>query len=389
MTAPTSPSIRVPGPSVSPAPTALDVVGVSKRFGDCAAVNDVSFALGRGEFLTMLGPSGSGKTTTLNLIAGFARPDAGSIVVGGRDISVVPPHKRNIGMVFQNYALFPHMTAAANVAFPLRMRERRSKRALAREVDAALELVGLRGCGGRRPSELSGGQQQRVAVARAIVFKPDLLLMDEPLGALDRKLRGSMQVELLRIARETSATVISVTHDQEEALVMSDRIAIYNGGRIEQLGSAQDLYERPASVFVADFIGDSNIFHGVIRRDGSRVVVEGDGWWSPVPPSAPACDDGDAAALVLRPEDVAVAAGELPEGEPNRRGGAITEAIYLGSEWKYLVDVPGGSVQVRVRRADATTPLAPGTRVVLSWSPDDGVVLRDRPTTGDATAIES
>jgi putative spermidine/putrescine transport system ATP-binding protein len=332
---------------------ALSLVGVAKRYGDLAAVADVSFDLPRGEFLTMLGPSGSGKTTTLRMIAGFIRPDEGRILVNGKDVSRTPPHKRHIGMVFQNYALFPHMTAERNVAFPLEMRGV-SRSEAQRRAASALELVGLTGLGSRRPLELSGGQQQRVALARAVVFEPDLLLMDEPLGALDRKLRGTMQIELMRIAQETSATVISVTHDQEEALVMSDRIAIYNRGRIEQLGTAQDLYDRPASLFVADFIGDSNIFRGQTAADGST------------------------AALVVRPEHlVVVPAGEAADGM-NRRPGVIAQAVYLGAEWKYVVDLGDGETcQSRVRRSDAEEPLAPGTRVDVVWHDRHGVVLPD------------
>jgi putative spermidine/putrescine transport system ATP-binding protein len=341
----------------SPAP-ALAVAGVSKRYGDFAAVEDVSFDLRRGEFLTMLGPSGSGKTTTLRMIAGFIAPDTGSILVAGTDVSRTPAYKRNIGMVFQNYALFPHMTAARNVAFPLEMRGVGRKEALQR-AGGALELVGLDDKGERRPGELSGGQQQRVALARAIVFEPDLLLMDEPLGALDRKLRASMQIELMRIARETSATVISVTHDQEEALVMSDRIAIYNNGRIEQLGTAPELYDRPASLFVADFIGDSNIFRG--RPDGTY-------------------DPAGTIVLVVRPEDLRVVpAGEAVDGL-NRRDGVIAESIYLGSEWKYVIDVgDGATAQARAARTDAGDPLAPGTAVQVCWRPERGVVLADEP----------
>jgi putative spermidine/putrescine transport system ATP-binding protein len=333
---------------------ALSLVGVAKRYGDLAAVADVSFDLPRGEFLTMLGPSGSGKTTTLRMIAGFIRPDEGQILVNGNDVVRTPPHKRHIGMVFQNYALFPHMTAERNVAFPLEMRGVGRAEAQ-RRAGSALELVGLDGHGTRRPAELSGGQQQRVALARAVVFEPDLLLMDEPLGALDRKLRGSMQIELMRIARETSATVISVTHDQEEALVMSDRIAIYNRGRIEQLGTAQDLYDRPASLFVADFIGDSNIFRGRAGTDGSPT------------------------ALVVRPEHLTVVpAGEAGDASMRHRSGVVAQVVYLGAEWKYVVDLGGGeTAQSRVRRSDDAEPIAPGTPVEVVWHDRHGVVLPD------------
>jgi putative spermidine/putrescine transport system ATP-binding protein len=362
--------------------TALALAGVSKHYGDITAVDDVSLELARGEFLTMLGPSGSGKTTTLRMVAGFVSADAGKIELAGADVSKVPPHKRNIGVVFQNYALFPHMSALRNVAFPLESRGV-SKKEAGRRAEEALELVGLHERVGRRPAEMSGGQQQRVAVARAIVFEPDLLLMDEPLGALDRKLRASMQIELMRIARETSATVISVTHDQEEALVMSDRIAIYNAGRIDQLGSAQDLYDRPRSVFVADFIGDSNIFHG--RFD--RGEVSGPGWCA----SAAGCELADGpAAIVLRPEHLTVSAADgSAAGEVNCRTGTVSECIYLGSEWKYVIALSGGeTAQARLNRGEVDEPIAPGTEVEICWRPDRAVVLPDEDAGSESTAAE-
>jgi putative spermidine/putrescine transport system ATP-binding protein len=350
--------------------TALSVSGVSKHYGDFTAVDDVSFELRRGEFLTMLGPSGSGKTTTLRMIAGFITPDGGEIRVAGTDVSSTPPYKRNIGMVFQNYALFPHLTAERNVAFPLEMRGVGKAEAV-RRANEALELVGLHDRGKRKPTELSGGQQQRVALARAIVFEPDLLLMDEPLGALDRKLRASMQIELMRIARETDATVISVTHDQEEALVMSDRIAIYNDGRVEQLGTAPELYDTPASLFVADFIGDSNIFHGKVAARGE---IAGEGWTAR---ADGATAETGTVALVLRPEQLKVAPADTVSGDGlNRRDGVIAESIYLGSEWKYVIDLSDGSTaQARASRTDAADAIAPGTPVQVCWRPDHGVVL--------------
>jgi putative spermidine/putrescine transport system ATP-binding protein len=350
---------------------ALALTGVSKHYADITAVDNVSFELARGEFLTMLGPSGSGKTTTLRMIAGFVSADQGEILLAGRDVSKVPPHKRNIGVVFQNYALFPHMSALSNVAFPLESRGVAKKEAQKRAHDA-LELVGLHERVERRPSEMSGGQQQRVAVARAIVFEPDLLLMDEPLGALDRKLRASMQIELMRIARETSATVISVTHDQEEALVMSDRIAIYNGGHIDQLGSAQDLYDRPRSIFVADFIGDSNIFRGQAAAD----EITGPGWCGEV---ADGAIPNGPAAIVLRPEHLTVTlAGGSAAGEANCRRGTVAECIYLGSEWKYVISLSGGeTAQARLTRGEVDDPIPPGADVEIRWRSERAVLLPD------------
>ena len=252
--------------------------------------------------MTLLGPSGSGKTTTLRMIAGFMSPSGGSIEIDGQDMTRVPPYRRDVGMVFQNYALFPHMTAAQNVAFPLRMRQR-SRAEIDRRVADALEPRQAAPTSAERyPRQLSGGQQQRIALARAVVFEPRLLLMDEPLGALDRKLREALQLEIIRVSRELGATVLYVTHDQEEALVMSDRIAIFSEGRIEQLGSGEDLYDRPASLFVADFIGESNILRGTYEQDGA------DGGWMTRGPSRwrvgraaaerAALDGGAAAALV-------------------------------------------------------------------------------------------
>lgn len=250
---------------------ALILRGLAKSFGDVLAVDGVDLEVRQGEFITLLGPSGSGKTTTLRMIAGFARQSAGTIEIDGVDMSNVPPHQRDVGMIFQNYALFPHMTAAQNIAFPLEMR-RTGRPEIKQRVAEALALVRLEGLGSRYPRQLSGGQQQRIAFARAVVFHPRLLLMDEPLGALDKKLREALQLEVMHISRQLGATVVYVTHDQEEALVMSDRIAIFNRGRIEQLGRGEDLYDRPVSLFVADFIGESNILRGRFERDG-------DGGW--------------------------------------------------------------------------------------------------------------
>src|SRR5581483_8600606 len=273
---------------------ALRLEGLTKLYGEHAALADVSLDVRGGEFITLLGPSGSGKTTTLRCVAGFVRPDAGRVYLDERDI----------GMVFQNYALFPHMTAAANVAFPLEVRKL-ARAEIARRVQEALELVHLGGLGGRYPRQLSGGQQQRVALARAIVFRPPLLLMDEPLGALDKNLREAMQLEISRISRELGVTVLYVTHDQEEALAMSDRIAVYHQGRIEQLGSGEDLYERPATLFVAEFMGESTVFRGRVERDGADAWLASAAARLPIDPAACAAlglGTGERAALVVRPE---------------------------------------------------------------------------------------
>ena len=257
-------------PSVVPA---LRLNGLTGRYGRNVAVRGIDLEVAAGEFLTLLGPSGSGKTTTLRLVAGLLQPASGTIELAGRDVTMIPPHRRDIGVVFQNYALFPHLTAGQNVAFPLEMR--RVSRTDARElVEKAFSLVQLSGYEHRYPRQLSGGQQQRVALARALVFEPRLLLMDEPLGALDKKLRDQLQFEIKRIHQELGVTVLYVTHDQEEALVMSDRIAIFNDGKIAQIGSPQDIYRRPSSLFVADFIGEANVLNRVHPQSRWRRVVE-------------------------------------------------------------------------------------------------------------------
>jgi putative spermidine/putrescine transport system ATP-binding protein len=294
----------------------------------------------------------------------------------------IPPHQRDVGMVFQNYALFPHMTAAQNIAFPLQMR-RKPRPDIQRRVDEALALVKLAGFGDRYPRQLSGGQQQRIALARAVVFEPRLLLMDEPLGALDRKLREALQLEIMHISRQLGATVLYVTHDQEEALVMSDRIAIFSAGRIEQLGSGEDLYDRPASLFVADFIGESNILRGRYERDGA-----GGGWmtrgtwrWRVGQAAAEraALDAGAAAALVVRPERLRIVGGaeEVPAGA-NSVEAAVADVLNLGSDRKYGLTLPDGQrAAVREQRAGDGHQWQSGDNVRLTWSFDDGVLVAD------------
>jgi putative spermidine/putrescine transport system ATP-binding protein len=257
---------------------AIQLLDLEKRYGDVTALAGVSLDMPAGEFVTLLGPSGSGKTTTLNAIAGFLQPDNGRILVDRSPIETVPPHRRNIGMVFQNYALFPHMTVEANIAYPLK-RRKVAKQELRRLVAESLALVGLDGMDKRYPRELSGGQQQRVALARALVFRPRVLLMDEPLGALDRRLRASLQLEFKRIHRELGITFVYVTHDQEEALTMSDRLAVMDQGRILQVGSPRDIYERPAERFVADFIGETNFIAATVigTENGTAMVDFGSG----------------------------------------------------------------------------------------------------------------
>ena len=323
----------------------VEVRGVTKRFGDHAAVRGVELTVARGEFFTMLGPSGSGKTTLLRLIAGFEMPDEGTISLGGVDVTRVPPYQRGVNTVFQDYALFPHMSVAQNVGYGLRVR-RVAPAERARRVEHALDLVRMSELSSRRPAQLSGGQRQRVALARAIVNEPEVLLLDEPLGALDLKLRQEMQVELKRIQRQIGITFLYVTHDQEEALTMSDRLAVFRDGRIEQVGHPAEVYERPASEFVAGFVGLSN----VLETPAGRIVV--------------------------RPEHVVVGRS----GEATRtvaHDGLITDVAYVGVVTRVRVSTEAGPTitVVRQNHSHRADTVAVGERVTVSWDPADQVEL--------------
>ena len=375
---------------------ALVLRGLRKTFGSAVAVDGIDLEVRRGEFVTLLGPSGSGKTTTLRMIAGFTTPSAGTIEIDGQDMTRVAPHRRDVGMVFQNYALFPHMTAAQNVAFPLQMR-RQPRPDIDRRVADALDLVKLRDLGDRYPRQLSGGQQQRIALARAVVFEPRLLLMDEPLGALDRKLRESLQLEIIRVSRELGATVLYVTHDQEEALVMSDRIAIFSDGQIEQLGNGEDLYDRPASLFVADFIGESNILRGHYEADGADGgwMTRGTTRWriARTAVEQAALEAGAPAALVIRPERTRIVeAGSDAEPGSNVVDATVGEVLNLGPDTKYELTLEDGQrVAVREPRERNGRELRRGDPVRLTWTVEDGLLLADRATPdtviGDAAEV--
>jgi putative spermidine/putrescine transport system ATP-binding protein len=321
----------------------ISLTGLRKQFGDVTAVDNVDLDIAQGEFFTLLGPSGSGKTTTLRLIAGFERPDAGRVSLSGRDVTDLPPYERDVNTVFQDYALFPHMTVAENVEYGLRVKGV-GKRDRADRARRALELVDLGSFGPRRPIQLSGGQRQRVALARAIVNSPRVLLLDEPLGALDLKLRQQMQMELSNIQTELGITFIYVTHDQDEALTMSDRIAVFNDGRIEQVATPAELYEHPATEFVAGFVGTSN----VVERDGHRFTI--------------------------RPEKIHIG----PESEPPRDGftneaGLIREVVYLGPVTRYIVALDQGGELVAIRQNLETSSQDAlkqrGNRARLQWRP--------------------
>jgi len=328
-----------------------------------------------GEFLTLLGPSGSGKTTTLACVAGFAVPTEGDVLIEGVRVTFEPPFKRNVGMVFQNYALFPHMTVADNLAFPLRMRKLPAA-TIRERVAWALALVQLEGLGRRHPRQLSGGQQQRVALARALVFEPPVLLMDEPLGALDKKLRVEMQLELKRLQARLGVTVIHVTHDQEEALTLSDRIAVMNHGRIEQIGDPTELYENPSTGFVGEFIGESNRLEGTVDVDagGRAALVTASGLRLPARPGG--ARSGEPAVLFLRPERIAIAA-ESPTAGAGGVVGDVVEAVYVGEATRYVVRAGGGeTLTVKRLNVDAADRFKIGARVTLRWDPDAALTQR-------------
>jgi len=352
----------------------LQLIELTKVYGDVVAADRVTLDIAPGEFITLLGPSGSGKTTTLMMVAGFVIPTSGQILVNGEDIAFRPPHKRNIGMVFQNYALFPHMTVAENIAFPLKMRKWPRDR-IEQAVKEALQLVRLPGFEQRYPRQLSGGQQQRVALARALVYRPPVLLMDEPLGALDKKLREEMQLEIKHIQESLNITTIYVTHDQEEALTMSDRIAVMRDGRIEQIGTPRELYERPVSEFVASFIGESNFLMGRLeRRDGRASLVTEDGWRVAIPDTED-LPVGEQVTVALRPERIVL--GER-RGE-NHAEGTIEEIIYGGEATKFRIRLLGDRLlTVKQPSRSETMRWQRGERVLLSWQVDDAVLLRGR-----------
>ncbi len=340
-----------------------------KAYGQTAAVDDVSLDVPAGAFVSLLGPSGSGKTTTLNLIAGFLTPDRGDILIDNRSVADVPPHKRNIGMVFQSYSLFPHMTVEDNVGFPLRMRSKLARDEAQKRIAEMLALVQLSHLSARYPRQLSGGQQQRVAMARALVSRPRLLLMDEPLGALDKKLREQMQTEIGRIHHSVGTTVVYVTHDQSEALTMSDLVVVMHRARIAQIGPPNELYETPASAFVADFIGDSNLLDVTIMETGGEcwTVKAGNGALIHASRPAFAASAGERAFLLIRPEDMTV--GRLT-GEPSVQGDRITgtlkERSFHGDVFKLGIAVGGDLLKAKVAREDGGS-FEIGQQIVLSW----------------------
>ncbi|MDT4940982.1 MAG: spermidine/putrescine transport system ATP-binding protein [Pseudonocardiales bacterium] len=377
---PAAPTRADPEPQDSTA--AIELVGVAKRFssrhGVVTAVDTIDLTIGEGEFFSLLGPSGCGKTTTLRMIGGFEEPTGGQILLHGENVVGIPPNKRDVNVVFQSYALFPHMSVFNNVAFGLR-RKGVTPVETARRVGEMLELVQLQGLQHRRPRELSGGQQQRVALARALVNKPRALLLDEPLAALDLKLRQAMQIELKRIQREVGITFVFVTHDQGEALTMSDRLVVMNAGKIEQLGAPREVYERPRTRFVAGFIGTSNIISGQVASiDGTTAVLETGADETVTVPDATAVGATAGASLdiTVRPEKIMLTADRPAPGGCAIRG-RVTEVVYLGTSTQYEVTALGGSdLRVFVQNASDALDIADrGADVWLSWRPEHTLPL--------------
>ncbi|MBW1659891.1 MAG: ABC transporter ATP-binding protein [Deltaproteobacteria bacterium] len=342
--------------------------GLVKTYPGVVAVDHLSMDIREGEFMTFLGASGSGKTTTLSMIAGLTLPTSGEILLNGQDVTFIPPHKRNIGMVFQNYALFPHMTVYENIAFPLKM-HKVSKEEIAKRVTQALHMVQLPQHGDRYPSQLSGGQQQRIALARALSFEPGLILMDEPLGALDKKLRQHMQIEIKHIQEDLGFTTIYVTHDQEEALTMSDRIAVLRDGKLEQLGTPEELYEEPKTLYVADFIGESNIFKADVLEVGEeRLKLQLPGGQSFYALRCSETVEGPEVSVAIRPEKFRVlSASETVSEEYNVFEGIIKEVIYFGESSKYSVEI-GKDVIIIVKQPNfyPATKVGVGDQLTLS-----------------------
>lgn len=342
---------------------AVEFDRVSKHYGSVRAVDEVSLAVEPGAFTTILGPSGSGKTTMLSLIAGIVQPTAGRIAIGGRDVTFTAARERNVGLVFQSYALFPHMNVVDNVAFPLRVRGL-SAAEVARRVEEALSVVRLSGLERRKPSQLSGGQQQRVALARAIVFKPEILLLDEPLAALDRKLREEVRVEIRRLQRELGITTVLVTHDQDEALSLSDNVVVLHHGRVQQIATPSEIYHRPQNRFVADFLGIANFLEGEAAGDAAIRLAGGE--------LAPCAEPGKGQVIgVLRPERVRLVNGQGPQVGLN---GRIGETVFLGEAVRYSVTLDSGFTLI-AQSNETRSSYAEGTKVTVNWDPASVWVL--------------
>lgn len=356
----------------------IDLRRVTKKFGELTAVDDVSFTIERGAFFSLLGPSGCGKTTVLRMISGFEEPSAGQILIGGRDMAGVPPFRRPSNLVFQHLSLFPHMTVAENIGFGLEMKKQ-SKAEIGRAVGEMLELIELPGYDERKISQLSGGQKQRVAIARALINKPTVVLLDEPLGALDLKLRNQMQLELKRIQREVGTTFVYVTHDQGEAITMSDHIAVMNQGRVEQIGLSTEIYEEPQTVFVAGFIGETNLIAGDLVNGASGSTVHVDSGIRVLVQPRPGINPGKV-RVSLRPEKIRL--GPEAENADNRFNGRVIDAVYQGESSTYTIMLSGG-IRLTVTRQNfhAGMLLEHGQEVIVGWPPESGIVIPE-PSSG-------
>lgn len=367
--------------------TVIEISHVSKQFGDFKAVDDANFGIRQGEFFSMLGPSGCGKTTTLRMIAGFEQPTSGEVRLDGKDVSKVPPYKRNVNTVFQNYALFPHMTVFDNIAFGPRS-TKAPKGEIAGRVKEMLEIVHLADFAERRPTQLSGGQQQRVALARALVNYPSALLLDEPLGALDLKLRQTMQLELKRIQREVGITFVFVTHDQEEALTMSDRIAVMNAGRVEQIGTPEEIYHRPATVFVAGFIGVANLIPAaVVAVTGDLATVDAAGHRFVVPVTDESIRPADSAVVMVRPERLHISI-DRPSGDTAAVEATVETLVFQGPVLRTSLRTDAGTGLVaHIGPEDALPMLRPGDRLWASWGLDAACLLRSVDTTAETALV--
>ncbi len=355
----------------------LRVEGLGKRYDSVVALAPTDLAVAKGEFLTLLGPSGSGKTTLLSLVAGLTMPDSGRVLINGTDVTYAPPYERDIGVVFQNYALFPHLSVEENIGFPLKMR-RVATAEIKRRVGEALEMVHLAHTANRLPRELSGGQQQRIALARCLVYRPSIILMDEPLGALDRKLRDRMQLEIKRIHRELGTTIVYVTHDQEEAMTMSDRICLMNGGSIEQLGDPSELYFRPRTLFVADFVGESNLLDGTVAGIAADVVTVAlaGGVTATALAAGRTFAVGQKATVMIRPQNLAVEPGTAP----GTLAGRVVDVMVSGSLTKVYVDAGrtnGAPIVAAFATRHGADHVARGDTVSLRWQPTDAVALHE------------
>jgi putative spermidine/putrescine transport system ATP-binding protein len=355
----------------------LSLRGLSKRYGRAAAIDNVSLDVAPGEFLSLLGPSGSGKTSILMTIAGFVQPDAGDILLDGVRINDQPPEKRNFGVVFQGYALFPHMSVRANVGYPLSVRGV-ARSEIEQRVKRALDLVQLNAFAERLPRQLSGGQQQRVALARALVFEPALVLLDEPLSALDKKLRAELQIELKALHSRLGTTFIFVTHDQEEAMAMSDRIVILRDGRIEQIGVPAQLYERPVNRFVAEFLGRANFVHGTVEvSNGATFILNANESHLAVAASGVAPRLGERVTLALRPERIRFVNGANPNPNWNRVPGSIVSGAFTGLQHAYLIDSAIGPLAVLIPSFGHGALQSIGSVVSVEWSPDAAIPIAE------------